>query len=483
MGKELGQVFTPAWVVDLILDAVGFSGEDALRLRVLEPSCGDGAFLEAIAERVVSAAMLAGLPKADTVRLLEAHIVGMELDPPALEAARTRMGAFAGSHGLGHVSWDLRPGDTLAWAKETAERFDRVVGNPPYVRIHNLPEATRELLREKYDMCRQGMTDTYIAFYEAGLGLLAPGGKLGYIAPDSFLYNATAKPFRRMLREGGLIESLTDFGHGQVFPDASTYTAVMVLSADGGLDGFRYSRGDAEGRSAGEDTPVSLADLTDTPWTLPPEEETSGISVGDLARVQYGVATLADRLFISADVRPSETDPEVWIFNGTRVERGMLRPAVKVSTYTPEAEARWALWPYREEGGTAGVIPEEEMRESFPLAYYYFISVRERLLARDLHSPKAFYEYGRSQALSSVGREKLVLSPIMRDRVRAWIVPAGTVPYGGFFATGDRASLERVRKAVEDPRFLAAGMRAGKPMRGGWRSITATTLREYRIPE
>lgn len=482
--KEMGQVFTPGWVVGLILNEVGFRGKAAASLRVLEPSCGNGAFLVEMADRLVASCEAAGLAEKEVVRRLQTNLVGIDLDSTLLEEARARLDELARTWGLGRVKWDLRHLDTLAWAKATDERFDRVVGNPPYVRIHNLPEATRELLREQYETCRKGMTDTYVAFYEAGLGVLAGKGKLGYIAPNSFLYNAAARPFRALLLERGLPERVVDFGDGRVFEDASTYTAIVVLSGDGGRKDFLYSDGDARRRSAGKRAAVRvpLGDLDDGPWVLPPDAEPDGDRVGDLIKVQYGVATLADAIFISEDVAKGDS-PETVLFNGTPVEKSLLKPAIKVSTYYPGATRRWALWPYRTAGdGTVEVIPEEDMRREFPLGLAYFEAHRKRLLERDLHDPKAFYEYGRSQALAAVDQPKLVLPPVIRDAVHAYIVPKGTVPYGGFFATGPRVRMKRVLEAVEDPRFLGRAMRAGKPMRDGWRAINAAVLREYRIP-
>ncbi len=43
--KTLGQVYTPKWIVDEILDLVGYNNSVILDKTILEPACGDGAFL------------------------------------------------------------------------------------------------------------------------------------------------------------------------------------------------------------------------------------------------------------------------------------------------------------------------------------------------------------------------------------------------------------------------------------------------------
>ena len=51
--KDLGQVFTPNHIVDLILDEVGYFGEKIINRKILEPSFGDGAFLIKIIQRLI----------------------------------------------------------------------------------------------------------------------------------------------------------------------------------------------------------------------------------------------------------------------------------------------------------------------------------------------------------------------------------------------------------------------------------------------
>ena len=54
--KQLGQVITPAWIVNEILDACHYAGCSILRRYVLEPACGNGAFLSEMVSRYIAAA-------------------------------------------------------------------------------------------------------------------------------------------------------------------------------------------------------------------------------------------------------------------------------------------------------------------------------------------------------------------------------------------------------------------------------------------
>ena len=80
----------------------------------------------------------------------------------------------------------------------TVKRFngkmDFVVGNPPYVRVHNLDESLD--LTKTFSFAQDGMTDLYIVFYEIGLKMLNEKGVLGYITPSSY-FNSLAGSYMR----------------------------------------------------------------------------------------------------------------------------------------------------------------------------------------------------------------------------------------------------------------------------------------------
>ena len=90
--------------------------------------------------------------------------------------------ALADEEGFFH--WEI--GFPNVWSgllsSEPTGGFDAVIGNPPYVRQELLGEATKRALRVAY-RAYDGMADLYIYFYEQGLRLLRPGGRMGYVEP------------------------------------------------------------------------------------------------------------------------------------------------------------------------------------------------------------------------------------------------------------------------------------------------------------
>ncbi|MBL8480944.1 MAG: class I SAM-dependent methyltransferase [Rhodocyclaceae bacterium] len=165
--ETLGQVFTPGEVVQAMLALRRRAG------RVLEPSCGDGAFL-----RHVPAA------------------VGLELDPAVCPPDALNQDFFA---------------------YPVSEKFDTIIGNPPYVRWQDIPPATRVLLDcDLFD----ARSNLYLFFIEKCLRHLAPGGELIFITPRDFLKSTGAVRLNRRLVELGSITHAIDLGDVPLFRDA-----------------------------------------------------------------------------------------------------------------------------------------------------------------------------------------------------------------------------------------------------------------------
>lgn len=70
--------------------------------------------------------------------------------------------------------------------------FDVVIGNPPYVsfglgRVGKLPEDLKEYYKESFPGSAEFKISIYALFLELAFRLCRPGGRVGYIVPDSFL--------------------------------------------------------------------------------------------------------------------------------------------------------------------------------------------------------------------------------------------------------------------------------------------------------
>ena len=75
-----------------------------------------------------------------------------------------------------------------------------------------------------------GMADLYVYFYEQGLRLLRPGGRLSYVVTNKWLKAGYAEALRDLFASNGQVEFVADFGHAKhFFPDADVFPSVVVV--------------------------------------------------------------------------------------------------------------------------------------------------------------------------------------------------------------------------------------------------------------
>jgi hypothetical protein len=107
--------------------------------------------------------------------------------------------------------------------------FDAIIGNPPYVRQELLGDEVKRALKAGYT-AYDGMADLYIFFYEQGLRLLRPGGRLGYVVTNKWLRAGYAEGLRELFATAGRVEFIADFGHAKhFFPDADVFPSVVTV--------------------------------------------------------------------------------------------------------------------------------------------------------------------------------------------------------------------------------------------------------------
>lgn len=317
---------------------------------------------------------------------------------------------------------DLLPEENIRCAsffkqQDWEGKFDIVIGNPPFVRIHNISEETKNEIKN-FSFCF-GMYDLYYAFYEYGLKMLKPNGKLLYISPNSFTKNASGKNMRQYIEDNHLLKYFEDFSAEQKFEGYSTYTCITMLSKEG-------------------------AEI-EIPWNKPRQK--IGLSYSSL---QNGLATLADKIFIQ------DSFPDL--------ERECIRPIIKAST----GEIKECIFPPK---------TEEELKQ-FPKTYNYLLAHKKELESRSITGSTKWFQYGRSQGLANINNEKLVISTTMpNDYLKYTRVGPEFLVYSGLYATAK--DLDLLEKEFQSDDLLDYLIENGKPMRGGYTQITSTLLKNY----
>ncbi|SEM37544.1 TaqI-like C-terminal specificity domain-containing protein [Roseovarius azorensis] len=232
-------------------------------LRIVDPACGSGVFLIMAFDFMkaeltrVNDKIKDLLPKAEHFgdlldyvpdsEILTDNLFGVDVNEESIEITKLSLWIKTARRGkvLDSLSGSIRVGDSLiedsnfayldhAFTWETAfpgvfaeGGFDVVLGNPPYVRMEFL-KLLKPYLEKRYEVVSD-RADLYCYFYERGLRLLKPGGRLGYISSNTFFKTGSGKPLREYLLKEATIESVVDFGDLQVFEGVNTTPAILTM--------------------------------------------------------------------------------------------------------------------------------------------------------------------------------------------------------------------------------------------------------------
>ena len=244
---SLGQFFTPPPIVDCMLTLVRNRG------RVLEPACGEGAFLR-------------HFPGA----------LGIEVDPGCAPPGTEVMNFF-------DLSED--------------KRFDTIIGNPPYVRHQDISPETRRLTRGSV---LDGRANLYLFFIEKCLRHLEPDGELIFITPRDFIKATAAVPLNRRLHAAGTITDFIDLGDTHLFGEVKPNCAIWRFQKG---EMSRHTRFAALARGQG------VKGLRQPAWEKRRFAEVGGhllltrqsypLRLSDIAFVRVGAVSGADEIYTS----------------------------------------------------------------------------------------------------------------------------------------------------------------------------------------
>ncbi|CAM4165235.1 N-6 DNA methylase [Nocardiopsis rhodophaea] len=497
---EHGEVFTRSWIVDLILDLVGYTADrDLARLKIAEPACGAGAFLSAIAKRLSESCRAHRRDLSEAAQAVRAF----DLLPTNVETSRNLVRAQLLADGWQSAdvedtvrSW-IRQGDYLL-EPEPREGYAFVVGNPPYLRLEDVPRDRTAAYRAACPTMG-GRADVYVGFYEKALRSLAPGGALGFICADRWMHNQYGSHLREFVTSGFSVDFVLTMHDVDAFEEAvAAYPAITVISrkpqgttvaADAGAPFQRENAAELLRWSQQADSelieepsfqavrlphwftgsdfwpassPARLAMLEYLTDHFPVLEDRSAGT-----RVGIGIATGADKVFVT-------DNPEL-------VEHDRLLPLSMVK----DIKSGTFHW-----GGKYLVNPWTPSGELVDLADYprlraYFAAHSEALRKRHIATkqPDRWYKTIDKVSQSLIGRPKLLL-PDMKTTIHPVLDEGGFYPHHNlYYIVSDTWDL-RVLGGLMISRVAQAFVEAyAVRMRGGTLRFQAQYLRKIRLPE
>jgi type I restriction-modification system DNA methylase subunit len=208
-------------------------------LKILDPACGSGAFLNQALEYLIKEhkqlqydlALMGDLFSSYTVEesVLEHNLYGVDINEDAVEIAKLSLWLRTAQKGrcLTNLNDKIVCANSLLEMPFSENSFDVVIGNPPYVRQEAIKEQ-KEALSKIYEVAN-GTADLYVYFYELGIRMLKQNGLKGFICSNKFFRAKYGENLREYILKNTVIEQIADFNGVKIFEDATVDSAITIL--------------------------------------------------------------------------------------------------------------------------------------------------------------------------------------------------------------------------------------------------------------
>jgi adenine-specific DNA-methyltransferase len=452
-----------------------------------------------MALRLVGSCLRQNRPLSDC----ESSLIAYELDEASAETARHAVADALQAAGTRKATAEklaagwVRAGDYLFDAGRLPHA-DYVLGNPPYIRLEDIPPETASIYRDAYPTMR-GRADLYVAFFEAALRQLNTNGVCAYICADRWMLNQYGAELRRLVTAGFSVETVVEMHNANAFDDdVSAYPAITVIRRGRQTRAVVASAGPAvESASSGILASSLRLTLSGKPSTVPSglttavvdswftgsdpwpcssptrlallrrleerfeplETDTTGTKVG------IGVATGLDKVFITKDAKIVE-------------ETRLLPLAMAQDTVTGQFHwsGHYLVNPWEADGLVN--------LKGFPRLRAYMEKHQEQVKKRNTaqRNPHSWHRTIDRVNLDLTKQQKLYI-PDIKDCFNPVLDKGETYPHHNlYFIVSDRWNLEvlggLLLSSIGQLFIEAYGVR----MRGGYFRFQAQYLRRIRVP-
>ena len=394
--------------------------------------------------------------------------------------------------------------------------FDVIIGNPPWVRLHNIPESSRERLRRDFAVYRNAAWESGATIAGAGRGfaaqidlaalfversceLLRPAGAMALLLPAKLWRSLAGGGVRRLLLDRTEVVALEDLTESRTQFDAAVYPSLLVARRRSDRADSNPSVSTITTVDAAEQGTLRWTCLPDafafdrtpgSPWLLVPPKARAAFDRVKRAGVPFfqstfgrpllGVKTGCNRAFI-VGIDSIDCDV-VRISAGNRtalIERHILRPLARgesLEKWTLTGSREYIVWTHDENGRPLRSLP--------PLARRWLLPFHDALSARsDLHGLPWWSVFRTESANTSRPR---LISADFGLTPRATVVEAGDphVALNSCYVVSCPTSRDAHALATLLNSCLAAAWlnSLAEPARGGYRRYLGWTLSLFPIP-
>lgn len=464
------QVFTPENYVRELLDSVGYT-HNLYGKRILENSCGDGNILVAVVQRYIDDCRENGMSRTKIKNGLAKDIYGIEIDKEQYEKCINNLNDVLKRNNIGNVDWKIVNEDYLKWNSIT--KFQYIVGNPPYITYSELKEEEQLFVKGNFETCVKGKFDYCYAFIEKSIKSLANDGKMSYLIPSSIYKTVFGNNLRTFMCP--YITKIKDYKQVKIFDKALVKSSIMVLDKQRQNDVLRY-----HDMSMETEMEIPIERLEEK-WFFAEENEEGQHRFGDYFKVSHVVATLLNKAYVLPDGAYTEVD-DGYVCGNHTIERAVVR-----STETPRTlrynKHEKIIFPYTYDENGLVRFEDGEFEQLYPEAAAYLNELRRDLDKRKSDKNAKWYEYGRSQALSGLNSQKLLISTVVTNDMDVYELEQECIPYAGMYIVekedNNGYTLQNAAEILRSEEFKEYVFKVGIPISGKSVRITSKDVENY----
>ncbi|MGH3585157.1 MAG: Eco57I restriction-modification methylase domain-containing protein [Pseudonocardia sp.] len=500
VAQSYGEVFTRRWVVDVLLDLAGYTTDcDLGARRLVEPSCGSGAFLGPAVGRLIKSAKVHGrdlVSLGDSIRAYDLQADHVDVARRCCSDLLTRAGVAEPVASALAERW-VNQADFLLSSVED-RRADFVVGNPPYIRYDDLSEEVAAEYRQTW-LTMRGRGDIYVGFIERSLRMLNLGGRVGFICADRWMRNQYGAALRELVASRYAVEHIWTMHDVDAFEaKVSAYPAITVLAnrpqgevvvadtttefgestaqalvkwscdtslvnfADTGVLAHRLPHWFDGGELWPTGSPARLALIEHLNDSFAPLHDPEGTGT----RVSIGIATGADKVYVTTD--PTVAEPD-------RILPLAMRRDLTSGTF--EWQGNYLVNPWTDDGTLVSL-------EDFPRMAAYlsrYPALRDRHVAKK--APDSWHRTIDKVHADLTARPKLLLQD-MKANIHPVLELGGYYPHHNlYYVVSDTWDME-VLGGLLLSRIAQAFIEAYcVRMRGDTLRFQAQYLKRIRVPD
>lgn len=473
---EMCQIATPVEYAQFMLKIAEYT-TNVYDSKILENSCGGGNVLCEVVRVFIEQGLLEHT-KEEVKNQIQKNLCGIELDKNKIDECVKKLNNIASEYDIYDVKWNIINTDFLSY--NISEKYDYIIGNPPYISYKNLSNDSRDFCKQNFKSCKKGKFDYCYAFIEKSINSLSKNGKLVYLIPSSIFKNVFAEKLRSLLLRD--IIAIYDNFEGKVFEHASVSPSIFLYQdgcnttkieyCDCNHNGFKYikklfDKSKLEGKWVFEQNDIDV---------------NNKIKLGDIFIIGNSIATLSNECFLIKNYCKTEYD-NILKTGEYKLERELLKDAVSANSINNNKKYK-IIFPYRyDEQGKLIRYSSDEFEKKFPFTYQYLLTKKDKLDERTSDHNTSWFEYGRSQALRNMNKKKLMISIMVTDKVNVYQLDKDTIPYSGIYIIqkDTKYTLSYAKRILESPSFLKYIRSIGISSEGKAKRITCNDVKNFKF--